>query len=250
VEFQRLQVSDAFRLAVGEQRAIPFRFPVPWETPITEVYGQHLHGMTMGLRTELSVARAVDKGDLDRVGVQPLPAQEAILSALGQLGFRFKKADVEHGHLRGLRQSVPFYQEIEFFAGQRYAHALNELELTFVANPQFVDVILEVDKRGGLFTAGHDVFHHLRVEHATAGQTDWAAEIDGWLARAVLSRGGGFGGGYQAPGYGSHGHRHGHGRGLGAGAVVGGLAAGMVGGYVAGEMMQEAFDDGGDFGEF
>ena len=116
-----------------------------------------------------------------------------------------------------------------------------------MANPQFVDVILEVDKRGGLFTAGHDVFHHIRVEHATARQTDWAAEIDGWLQRAVLTRGGG--GHFQA-GYGAQGHRHGHGRGPGAGAVVGGLAAGMVGGYVAGEMLEEAFDDGGDFGEF
>src|SRR5690349_14261940 len=52
VEFARLQVSSGFPLGPGERRDIPFRFPVPWETPVTEVYGQHLRGMSLGLRTE------------------------------------------------------------------------------------------------------------------------------------------------------------------------------------------------------
>ena len=78
---------------------------MPWETPITEVYGQHLHGMTMGLRTELEVARAVDKGDLDAVAVHPLPAQERILDALLRLGFRFSQADVERGRIHGVQQT-------------------------------------------------------------------------------------------------------------------------------------------------
>src|SRR5206468_2373735 len=79
VEFHRMPVTGAFQLAPGQRHAVPFAFPVPWETPITDVYGQHLHGMTMGLRTELAVAGAVDKGDLDPVNVHPLPAQERIL---------------------------------------------------------------------------------------------------------------------------------------------------------------------------
>ena len=68
--------------APEQQRRMPFQLPVPWETPITDVYGQRLHGMTMGLRTELAVARAVDKGDLDQVAVHPLPVHERILDAL------------------------------------------------------------------------------------------------------------------------------------------------------------------------
>jgi sporulation-control protein len=251
-EFHRVPVTGPLRLAAGARQSIPFQFPVPWETPITDVYGQRLHGMTMGLRTEVAIARAVDKGDLDPVFVQPLPAQEAILEAMGRLGFRFRSADLERGYIRGVQQSLPFYQEIEFWAAPQYSHALNQLELTFVANPHALDVIIEVDKRGGLFTAGRDVFHHLRVEHANADRTDWAAQIDGWLQQAVMSRSGGHFG--TPPGYG-HGHGpgksgHGHGhRGMGAGAVVGGIAAGMVGGYIASEMMDEVFDGGDmDFG--
>ncbi len=43
-------------------------------------------------------------------------AQQAILNAFIQpLGYRFKNADMERGHIRGTRQKLPFYQEIEFF---------------------------------------------------------------------------------------------------------------------------------------
>jgi len=185
VPFHQLRVAGAFRLPAGEDKTIPFQLPVPWETPITAVFGQHLRGMTMGVRTELAVARAVDKGDLDPVNVHPLPAQEAILEAFSRLGFQFKGADLEHGRLRAVAQSLPFYQEISFYAAQQYARALNEIELTFVASPHAVEVVLEVDKRGGLFLGGRDVYHQFQIPHTGAEQTDWAAQIDAWLRRVI-----------------------------------------------------------------
>jgi hypothetical protein len=132
MEFHRMAVSGPLQLAPKQQLAIPFQLPVPWETPITDVYGQRLHGMTMGLRTELAVARAVDKSDLDQVAVHPLPVHERILDAFQRLGFRFKHADLERGHIYGVQQTLPFYQEIEFFASPQYAQTVNEVELTFV----------------------------------------------------------------------------------------------------------------------
>ncbi|MFG1800365.1 sporulation protein [Micromonospora carbonacea] len=188
-EFHRRQVTGAFRLEPGQRYDVPFRFDVPWETPLTELYGQHLHGMTMGLRTELEVARAVDKGDLDAVAVHPLPAQEALLEALLRLGFRFARADVERGHIYGVRQHLPFYQEIEFYPAPQYAQAINQLEVTFVTDPQQVQVVLEIDKRGGVFTEGRDAFGRFSVDHATVHNTDWAAQLDGWLRQSIQRRG-------------------------------------------------------------
>ena len=188
-EFHRQRVTGAFRLEAGQRHDIPFRFDVPWETPITEVYGQHLHGMTMGLRTELEVARAVDKGDLDAVAVHPLPAQERILDALVRLGFRFTRADVERGHIYGVEQSLPFYQEIEFYPAPQYARGINQLELTFVGTPRHLQVVLEIDKRGGVFTEGRDAFGRFTVDYATVDQVDWAAQLDGWLRQSLQRRG-------------------------------------------------------------
>lgn len=188
-EFVRRAITGRFQLAPGARYDIPFRFDVPIETPITHVYGQFLHGMTMGLRTELEIARAVDKSDLDAFAVHPLPAQERILDGLSRLGFRFKRADLERGRIRGAHQSLPFYQEIEFYPPPQYARAMAELELTFIATPHHLQVVLEIDKRGGMFTESHDAYGFFTVEYASAEHTDWAAQLAGWLQQSAQRRG-------------------------------------------------------------
>ncbi|SCF18059.1 SpoOM protein [Micromonospora viridifaciens] len=107
VEFHRVGVAGGLLLREGQHLSLPFQLAMPWETPVTSLYGQHLHGMTMGLRTEVAIRGAVDKGDLDPVYVHPLPVQERILEAFGRLGFQFKGADLERGHIYGLHQSLP-----------------------------------------------------------------------------------------------------------------------------------------------
>jgi sporulation-control protein len=269
-EFHRITVSGPMRLAEGQQASLPFQIIMPWEAPITDVYGQRLHGMTMGVRTEVSIARAVDKGDLDPVYVHPLPAQERILAAFAGLGFHFKGADLEYGQIHGVHQALPFYQEIEFFPAPQYAHGINEVELTFVTNPHAVEVILEFDKRGGMFTGGHDSFGRYSVAHTDADTVDWTQQVDAWVRQTVDGRqsagsaygqpagypGGhaaAHGGGHYDP-HASHGHGGGHHdhhqrRGPGMGGVAAGVAGGLVAGYVAGEVIDEVFDDeGGDEG--
>ncbi|MEU4564005.1 sporulation protein [Actinoplanes sp. NPDC023936] len=209
-DFFRLTVSGPMRLAPGQQLSIPFQIDMPWETPITTVYGQTLRGMVMGVRTEVAIARAVDKGDLDAVHVHPLPIQQKILDAFSQLGFRFKSADLEHGQIYGVHQTLPFYQEIEFYPPQQYAHGINEVELTFVTSPHQVEVVLEFDKRGGLFTQGHDTYGRYTVQHQDADTTDWRAVVDGWVRQALDKRKSmpGFGavGGFGQPGHGQPGY--------------------------------------------
>src|SRR3954454_4133856 len=183
-EFHRQRLTGSFRLDPGAHYDVPFRFDVPWETPITEVYGQHLHGMTMGLSTELEVARAVDKSDLDAVAVHPLPAQEHILDALLRLGFRYSIAYVERGWVYGVQQTLPFYQEIEFFPPSAYASAINQLEVTFLPTPEKLQVVLEAAKRSGLFAEGRDAFGRFDVDYRTLDEVDWVAQLDRWLRRS------------------------------------------------------------------
>ncbi|MFD0888979.1 sporulation protein, partial [Streptosporangium algeriense] len=227
VEFDRVTVSGPFSLRTGQDMVIPFQTTVPWESPISEVGGQRLHGMALGVRTELAIAAAVDKGDLDPLVVEPLPSQEAVLRAFTQLGFRFKSADLETGHIRGVHQQLPFYQEIEFYSPPAYSGRINEVELTFVTNPGGFDLILEADKRSGGHSHGGDAFAHWQSDHHGASHRDWAAEIGNWLA--ALSQGGHgvFHSGHHDPyahgGHGGHyeGHHEGHhGGGPGWGTVA------------------------------
>ena len=181
VEFLKVRLGGAFEVKAGAVHVVPFGLEVPWETPVTSIAGQQLHGMNIGVVTELEIARAVDSGDLDPINVHPLPAQQAILDAFIGLGFRFKSADMERGHIRGTRQKLPFYQEIEFFAPQQY-RGLNQVELSFVSDGHEMDVVLEMDKKPGLFGEGSDSFRAFKVGLNDFHTTDWAAYLNQWLA--------------------------------------------------------------------
>ncbi|MFJ3974175.1 sporulation protein [Streptomyces sp. NPDC090021] len=256
--FERFTVGGGFRLHEGEHRTVPFAVSLPWETPVSELHGQAL-GILLGVRTELGVAGAKDKGDLDAFAVRALPVQEAVLEALGQLGFGFKSADLEFGRIAGTGQQLPFYQEIELAPAPQYAHQVNEIEVTFLASPAGVEVVLEADKRGGLFSGGHDALARYTVSHDQVGRTDWNAEVDGWIRALVEAHGartahGAHG--HDSYGHvgGKHDHGHGHGHaghrsGPGMGTVVAAGAAGLAVGVVGGMVAAEVVDEVGDFFE-
>ena len=250
VAFDRFTVGGGFRLAAGEQRSVPFGVTLPWETPITELYGQPL-GIVLGVRTELAVAGAKDKGDLDQLSVAPLPAQEAILEALGELGFGFRSADLEYGRIGGTGQQLPFYQEIELTPAPQYADRVNELEVTFLAGPGGLEVVLEADKRGGFFSGGHDALTRFTVSRAEEGHQDWTALVDGWVRHLVEHRAPyGSPSAYGHGGYDGHApHHDGHRSGPGMGTVVAAGAAGLAVGVVGGMVAAEVVDEVGDFFE-
>ncbi|MFC5754407.1 sporulation protein [Actinomadura rugatobispora] len=244
-EFHRGAITDAFLLGAGQYQAIPFQMPLPWELPLTDLYGQHLHGCGVGVRTELRVAGAADTGDLDSLSVYPLPSQQRVLDAFGALGFAFKSADVEQGHIAGVHQQLPFYQEIEFLAPPHYAGRIEEVELTFVASPHELAVILEADRSETVFSEGDDVFGRFHVAHGEALHLAWEHELERWL-QAVTSR---HHGGHDVHHHDQHGHGdHGHGPGWGgvAAGAVGGVAAGFVAGAVVNELVDDDDDEDGD----
>ncbi|MEW2549389.1 sporulation protein [Streptomyces sp. NPDC047002] len=181
IDFATERIGGAFEVQPGAVHTVRFGLEIPWETPVTAIEGQDLRGMHLGVTTGLQIARAVDSGDLDPVRVHPLPAQQAILDAFIHLGFRFKSADMERGHVRGTRQRLPFYQEIEFRSPEQY-RGLNEVELTFVADDREMDVVMEMDKKGGLFSEGRDTYRSFTVGLDAYASTDWPGYLHGWLA--------------------------------------------------------------------
>ncbi|ARI50759.1 sporulation protein [Streptomyces sp. S8] len=247
VVLERFTVGGGFRLAEGAEHSVPFTVTLPWETPVTHLHGQHL-GPVLGIRTELEVAGARDKGDLDALAVAPLPAQEAVLEAFGQLGYGFRSADLEVGHIRGTGQQLPCYQEIEIVPPAEHAHAVNEIEVTFLASPGGLEVVIEADKRAGLFSGSHDTVHRFTTSHHPAPQADRNAEVDGWL-RQVIGAHSAHAAPYpyaQGGGHQDHHHEGHHRSGPGTGAVVAGVAAGAAVGIVGGMVAAEVIDEIGD----
>ena len=185
--FGTAAVAGAGRLEPGQRSQVPFSLPVPWQCPITAIDGWHLRGMRVGLRTRVDLPGSVDPGDLDPVTVLPLPVQRTVLHALDGLGFAFRGADVEKGRIRG--SELPFYQEVEFAPPSGLRGRVNELEVTFLADPQGVDVVLEVDRRGGLLSEGRDVGGRLRLSHTDTDVRSVAAHLDAAVRQLGARRG-------------------------------------------------------------
>lgn len=238
-ELQRLVVQRDVRVAAGRLVSIPFQLRLPWEAPITAVGGTALPGISVGVRTELVIAGAPDKGDLDPVLIHPLPSQDKVLDAFGQLGFTFRGTDVQAGRLPGVPHELDCRQELAFFPPSRFAGEVYQVGLTFVAKPEELHVVLQAGERHNTFSSAGDV-GHLRLSHDEARLTDWAAAISGWLAQ-VAERG---------P-HGSH-HHHdddqhqGGRRGPGTGGMLAAGAAGVAGGLVLGQVADEFFGDDED----
>lgn len=160
--FGESRISGPFSVQPGGHVALPFQLQVPVELSPNLVGSQHIHGLKIAVATVLEIDNAIDAKDTDPIKVQALPAHEATLFAMQQLGFHFKSADFEAGRVPG--STLGFYGEYEFDArssGRRF----NEVELTFVTRPGDLDVLLEVDRRGGFFTEGTDVTRRFTLGH-------------------------------------------------------------------------------------
>jgi sporulation-control protein len=169
---------------------------MPWETPITTVFGKYLTGMAIGLQTNLNLSRTmVDPQDVDAIPIEPLPAQHRILDAMSRLGFQFRSANLSKERMDGADQQLPFFQEINFAPPQNFANIFNGVAVTFLSRSRDVQVVLDVNKRvrvlkgGGLGGRGRSMLGMFVVEYAALGRTNWEQQIEGWLREVAKPRG-------------------------------------------------------------
>ncbi|MCJ0874101.1 sporulation protein [Streptomyces sp. AP-93] len=136
---------DGFRLPAGETVTVRGELVLPWEMPLTHALGAPIAGGRAAVRTELVVDKAADQGDFDEFEVHALPAQDAVLRAYTDLGFRMREAEVKIGFLpeqapdMESRQTEDFWQEIDFFFPESWDQGRGELETLFVAREDSLD---------------------------------------------------------------------------------------------------------------
>lgn len=124
------QVSGEFKLAAGQQESFPFRFGVPVDLPFTELGGQHLPGVRIGVQTELDIAKARDKS-----------VHDVILRAAQDEGF-----STVHSVLVGY-SAHSFAQKLEIGRSKAYPK-IKDLEFYFTVRGEQTLVRLNVDKKG------------------------------------------------------------------------------------------------------
>lgn len=207
-EFHTQDVTGHIALAPGARQELPFRLDLPWETPLTHLAARPLPGIALAVRATLRVPYAPDPHHQTALTVRPLPAQQQVVDELGRAGFHIVRSDLERGHLYGVHQQLPFYQEMELRPTRNHPGGVRHLELTFVTDAWRVEVLLQADRRGGAFGGPGDPFHRFAVPHpgadrgTTAGggqdaaavggqeraggrRADWHDDLHTWLTRTL-----------------------------------------------------------------
>lgn len=194
--FQHVRLAGRELVRAGAQVTVPFEVQLPWETPITSVFGKYLTGMAVGLQTNLNLATTiVDPQDVDAVAVEPLPAQHRLLDAMSRLGFQFTSANLEKNRLDGVDQQLPFFQEIHFAPSRAFAEVFYDLSVSFLARQRDMQVVLDVNKKvrvrkgGGLGERGQSFLGSFVVDYAALGRANWEQQVEGWLRELARPRG-------------------------------------------------------------
>ncbi|MBE1578437.1 sporulation protein [Amycolatopsis roodepoortensis] len=196
LEFGTQQLAGNERIGPGQQVRLPFEVALPWETPISSVFGKPLTGMAVGLQTCLDIANSVtDPVDVDAAAIEPLPAQKRILDAFSRIGFVFREAVLERGRINGAVQQLPFFQEIRFTPSPRFAPVFTSVAVTFLSSASETQVVLEVTKRvrvsksGGFGGRGQEFLGLFKVDHAALERVKWEPQLEGWLHEVAKARG-------------------------------------------------------------
>jgi sporulation-control protein len=137
---------DRFVIQAKEQKSIPFAIQIPFETPVTTVGGYN----RVYLQTTLETSAIFDPKDTDPIQVAPHQYTQQVLNAIQNLGFSLYKIDCEYTHRFG--GQYPFVQEFEFKPSGEFYGRLDELEAYLRPNPNGIQVIFQIDKRGGMFS--------------------------------------------------------------------------------------------------
>ena len=136
---------DRLAIQAKEQKSVPFSIQVPFETPVTTFGGSRVY-----LQTAAETSAIFDPNDTDPIEVQPHPFTQQVLSAIERVGFSLFKVDCEHAPRFGGR--FPFVQEFEFKPTGDFRGRLDELEAYIRPNPNGVEIVFQIDKRGGMFS--------------------------------------------------------------------------------------------------
>ncbi len=133
-----------------EKYAEKFELDLHPETPITTLGGRG-NQSRVWVETDLDIKSGLDSSDKDYLPVAPLPAQQALLEAMEQLGYYLKKVDVELGHLRhpNVQSELNCYQEIEFGLRGSGLFGIKEVEVSFINTGNDIGVVLEIDRTFG-----------------------------------------------------------------------------------------------------
>ncbi|MFE5794755.1 sporulation protein [Streptomyces sp. NPDC056503] len=177
--------SGWFKLRKGQEKRVPLKFRLRWETPVNELRGEDL-GVVIGVSTEVDAAGVKAQTDMDPVRVEALPLHEAVLDAFAAEGYAVDGARVHGAIIPDVERHLYAWQGFRLVHPDPAAGRLGKLELTFHTNAVGSEIFLR--KLAGSTKYWEDKPPALRyvAAHHEVGARDFAADVRKWLDEVTL----------------------------------------------------------------
>jgi sporulation-control protein len=165
IVLEQYLIEENVHVQANENIEISFTIPMPPDLPVT------VGGVSVWLKTRVDVSGGVDPSDNDHVQVAPFFLCQQLLDGLNLLGFQLVESECVWAHPQ-MRTRLPFVQEFEFKASGLFRGRLNELEVIFIPQNDFVDVFFEIDRKASWFEEHYDLDERMVYVQIGADQLD------------------------------------------------------------------------------
>ncbi|ELZ10562.1 SpoOM family protein [Natrinema thermotolerans DSM 11552] len=172
-------LSNSFTIDPDEERSFTVTIDIPYHTPVTS------DRTDVWLDTGLDIDWAVDPDDRDPIEIEPDPLRETLFDALESLGFARKTATCEA--TESLFADHRFVQELEFVPRSGpFVDDLDELEVVTLPEGDGFDLLLEIDRRGGLLAEQFDADErHERLSLRPGDESDLERRLRTAIERSL-----------------------------------------------------------------
>ncbi|WP_406060958.1 sporulation protein [Streptomyces sp. NBC_01077] len=183
--FDYPSMSGYFTLEKGEEKRVPIRHRLKWETPLTEVKGQQL-GVHLGLHTEVEAEGIKAQTDDDLVHITALPLHEAVLDAFAAEGYAFRTSRIHTGNIPRTEYHVYRTQGLLLVDQLTGQDRPKELELHFHTNAVGCEIFLRMAAIGERHWKNKPPARRFVAAHHEVGQVDFGEAVRRWIGEVVL----------------------------------------------------------------
>ncbi|MGW2301120.1 sporulation protein [Streptomyces sp. NPDC001809] len=173
-------VSGHFTLEKGEEKRLPLRHRLKWETPLTEVRGQPL-GVHLGIHTEVEAEGIKAQTDDDLVHITALPLHEAVLDAFAAEGYALRGSRVHNGNIPRTEYHVYRAQGFLLVDERSGQGRPEQLELHFHTNAVGCEIFLREAKLNERYWKDKPPARRFVAAHHDLGRVDFGEAVRQWI---------------------------------------------------------------------
>ncbi|MFF8508958.1 sporulation protein [Streptomyces sp. NPDC015492] len=178
--FDYPSVSGHFTLEKGEEKRLPIRHRLKWETPLTEVKGQQL-GVHLGLHTEVEAEGVKAQTDDDLVHITALPLHEAVLDAFAAEGYALRGSRVHNGNIPRTEYHVYRAQGLLLVDERSGQDRPEQLELHFHTNAVGCEIFLRKARIEERYWKNKPPARRFVAAHHDLGRVDFGEAVRQWI---------------------------------------------------------------------